>query len=264
MPAMGTSPIAPSTSGGPPLNAGCTSCVTGGPRAMAGRRAGQAGAVGLLGAPWEGSAAPGPVPAAALRPPQHQLEQEQEQQQHQHQQQQQCSGLNSKSSFCQRHDLIAPLPTVLDVCIVRPVIRQYHLVTRACWGVLLHQCGLLEHCRWLHTYFFQVAGDWAQALAAGVDAALRQQQLHLEGQLQPQRQVYTQTRQPQAAHLQGTAQELGGRVVSAEQPPISERLSACLLQASLQRSTRAGDARASALQFQVWPAQALRRALLEC
>lgn len=47
------------------------------------------------------------------------------------------------------HFLPAPMPTVLEVLVVRSVLSQYALMTRTCWRLLVQHMHVVETCRWV-------------------------------------------------------------------------------------------------------------------
>ena len=58
----------------------------------------------------------------------------------------------------------APLITVLDTLVARPLLVQARLTTRAAWVLLLREAALLQSLKALQGLFFQHQGDWVELL----------------------------------------------------------------------------------------------------
>ncbi|KAL6784054.1 hypothetical protein ACKKBG_A04615 [Auxenochlorella protothecoides x Auxenochlorella symbiontica] len=68
-----------------------------------------------------------------------------------------------------------PLPSLQDVMqawIVEPVLSQHRAVSRTCTSYFLDELRLLDHIEALSSFFLMGAGDWADALVAGLSDRL--------------------------------------------------------------------------------------------
>ncbi|RMZ57553.1 hypothetical protein APUTEX25_001753 [Auxenochlorella protothecoides] len=70
---------------------------------------------------------------------------------------------------------LPPLPSlqgVIQAWIVDPVLSQHRAVSRTCTSYFLDELRLLDHIEALRSFFLMGAGDWADALAAGLSDRL--------------------------------------------------------------------------------------------
>ncbi len=67
---------------------------------------------------------------------------------------------------------LAPVQTIVECCVVQPILQHHRLLTRACWSLALHEFKLLQLCAALRRFFFLEAGDFAAGLAEGLNSVL--------------------------------------------------------------------------------------------
>ncbi|KAI7838596.1 hypothetical protein COHA_007604 [Chlorella ohadii] len=121
-------------------------------------------------------------------------------------------------------DALAPLSAVIEAAVSQSVLSQYRAVSRACVRLFLDELKVLEHLEALRRFFFQGAGDWADAVVGQLGA-------HADSLL------------PLAAHQADAMLADAGRGTSVDGDPYASHLRLRLLP----ESTSAINAQVSAI-----------------
>ncbi|MEW5305103.1 MAG: hypothetical protein WDW36_007665 [Sanguina aurantia] len=64
--------------------------------------------------------------------------------------------------------ILAPVSTMVEVCLAQSVQVQYRCTTLALWGLMLREFRLMDCCAALRRYFFLEHGDFSQMLVDGI------------------------------------------------------------------------------------------------